>query len=160
MTSACDTLKLILKLFGSVIRSNIQSPVGSFGVDIPREERYQKSVKCYEYLNKIRSLVVKKQSLPGGIGSSLREVHTLMQSQLDWRPPKMSLLKFKNASVWWRGWWMSTKVGKIWAVFNNKINKFFNLNWEALRRSIECDGWNSPLGFEGFTHVFKGTATD
>lgn len=104
MTSACDTLKLILKLFGSVIRNNVQSPVGSFGVDIPREERYQKCVKCYEYLNKIRSLVVKKQSLPGSIGSSLREIHTLMQSQLDWRPPKMCLLKFKNASVWWQGW--------------------------------------------------------
>nr|CAI5839251.1 unnamed protein product [Callosobruchus analis] len=67
ITVGCDTLKLVLKHFGSVIKNNIQSPVGSFGVDITREER---------------SFIVKKQSLPS-IGSSFREVHELMCNFLD-----------------------------------------------------------------------------
>ncbi|KAF5302116.1 hypothetical protein FQA39_LY10451 [Lamprigera yunnana] len=83
MTVACNTLKLILKHFGSVIRTNIQFPVGSFGVDISREERYQKSLKCYDYLGQIRSLLLKKQAMPGSIGSNFRETHTLMQHTFD-----------------------------------------------------------------------------
>jgi katanin p80 WD40 repeat-containing subunit B1 len=35
----CDAMKLILKNFGSVIKSNIDSGV-THGVDISREERY------------------------------------------------------------------------------------------------------------------------
>ena len=33
-------MKLILKNFGSVIKSNIDSPIQTVGVDISREERY------------------------------------------------------------------------------------------------------------------------
>jgi len=83
MTVGCTTLKLILRHFGSVIRSNIQSPVGSFGVDIPREERYQKSLKCYEMLSQLRGCVTKKLSLPGDIGNTFKEVHTMMINTLD-----------------------------------------------------------------------------
>ncbi|CAG9825798.1 unnamed protein product [Phaedon cochleariae] len=78
----CNTLKLVLKHFGPVIRNNIQAPIGSFGVDIPREERYQKSLKCQDMLSHIRSFIVKKQTLPG-IGTSFKEVYTLMQNFLD-----------------------------------------------------------------------------
>ena len=35
----CDAMKLILKNFGSVIKSNIDSPIQTVGVDISREER-------------------------------------------------------------------------------------------------------------------------
>uniref|UniRef100_A0A1Y1KUQ5 Katanin p80 WD40 repeat-containing subunit B1 n=1 Tax=Photinus pyralis TaxID=7054 RepID=A0A1Y1KUQ5_PHOPY len=83
MTVACNSLKLILKHFGSVIKSCIQSPVGSFGVDISREERYQKSLKCYDYLGQVRSLLLKKQAIPGTLGGNFREVHTLMQHTFD-----------------------------------------------------------------------------
>lgn len=83
MTVGCTTLKLILRHFGPVIRSNIQSPVGSFGVDIPREERYQKSVKCHEMLSQLRSCIVKKLSLPGNVGATFREVQTMMVTTLD-----------------------------------------------------------------------------
>ena len=38
----CDAMKLILKNFGSVIKSNIDSPIQTVGVDISREERYTK----------------------------------------------------------------------------------------------------------------------
>ncbi|KAG5876724.1 hypothetical protein JTB14_015513 [Gonioctena quinquepunctata] len=82
MTVGCNTLKLILRHFGPVIRSNIHTPAGSFGVDIPREERYQKSIKCQEMLSQLRSFIVKKQTLPG-IGSSFKEINSLMQNCLD-----------------------------------------------------------------------------
>ncbi|CAG9767471.1 unnamed protein product [Ceutorhynchus assimilis] len=83
MTLGCTTLKLILRHFGPVIRSNIQAPVGSFGVDIPREERYQKSVKCHEMLSQLRSCVVKKLSLPGNLGASFKDVQAMMVTSLD-----------------------------------------------------------------------------
>ena len=40
ITVGCDAMKLILKNFGSVIKSNIDSPIQTVGVDISREERY------------------------------------------------------------------------------------------------------------------------
>lgn len=83
MITACNTLKLILKHFGSVIKTNVQSPAGSFGVDISREERYHKSLKCYDHFGKIRTLLLKKQALPGTVGSNFREIHTLMQHTFD-----------------------------------------------------------------------------
>lgn len=83
MTLGCNTLKVILRLFGPVIRSNIQAPVGSFGVDIPREERYQKAVKCHEMLSQLRSCIAKKLTLPGTVGASFREVQTMMATSLD-----------------------------------------------------------------------------
>ena len=42
ITVGCDAMKLILKNFGSVIKSNIDSPIQTVGVDISREERYTK----------------------------------------------------------------------------------------------------------------------
>lgn len=83
MTTGCNTLKLILKHFGPVIKTNVQSPVGSFGVDISREERYMKSVKCHDYLLEIRSFLTKKQTISGTLGSAFREVTTLMQNTFD-----------------------------------------------------------------------------
>lgn len=83
ITTGCNTLKLILKHFGPVIKTNIQSPVGSFGVDLSREERYRKSVKCHEHLVKIRSFLLKKQTTPGTVGSTFKEVTTLMENTLD-----------------------------------------------------------------------------
>ena len=43
----CDAMKLILKNFGSVIKSNIDSPIQTVGVDISREERYTKLHQFY-----------------------------------------------------------------------------------------------------------------
>ncbi|KAF7273298.1 hypothetical protein GWI33_013988 [Rhynchophorus ferrugineus] len=83
VTLGCDAIKLILKHFGPVIRSNINSPVGSFGVDIPREERYQKSVKCHELLSQLRTCISKKLSLPGRASLCFREVESLMALSLD-----------------------------------------------------------------------------
>ncbi|XP_050501448.1 katanin p80 WD40 repeat-containing subunit B1 isoform X2 [Diabrotica virgifera virgifera] len=82
LTVGCNTLKFILRHFGDTIRNNVHSPVGSFGVDISREERYQKSVRCHEFFTEIRSFVVKKQTLPG-IGTSFKEIHKMIQTVFD-----------------------------------------------------------------------------
>ena len=39
MTAGCNSLRLILKNFASVIKTNIESPIQTVGVDISREER-------------------------------------------------------------------------------------------------------------------------
>jgi katanin p80 WD40 repeat-containing subunit B1 len=39
MTLGCNALMLILRNFARVIKTNIQTPVQTLGVDIPREER-------------------------------------------------------------------------------------------------------------------------
>ncbi|CAB4068466.1 KATNB1 [Lepeophtheirus salmonis] len=61
----CGAMKLILKNFASVIKSNIDSPVQNLGVDISREERHNKCMQCYKDLVKIRSLILKKQNIAG-----------------------------------------------------------------------------------------------
>ena len=47
ITVGCDAMKLILKNFGSVIKSNIDSPIQTVGVDISREERYTWKITYY-----------------------------------------------------------------------------------------------------------------
>ena len=47
VTGASAALKLILKNFGSVIRSNIDTPSTTVGVDISKEERLNKCLDCY-----------------------------------------------------------------------------------------------------------------
>lgn len=90
-----------MKHFGHVIKNNIQSPVGSFGVDISREERYQKSQRCYDMLVALKKFISKKQS--GAVGNVFKEILTLFQTTLDWRrPPKLAQMKFKNSSVWFK----------------------------------------------------------
>lgn len=75
----CGAAKLILKNFASVIKSNIDSPVQTVGVDISREERHRKCMQCYKDLVKIRSLIIKRQSMQGKLGHTFRELAILMQ---------------------------------------------------------------------------------
>lgn len=83
LLTGCSTLKLILRHFGPVIKANLQAPVGSFGVDIPREERYNKSVKCHEHLKSLKTNIAKKCKAPNNVGATFREVNTLIQTMLD-----------------------------------------------------------------------------
>merc|ERR1719220_3194328 len=78
ITVGCDAMKLILKNFGSVIKSNIDSGV-THGVDISREERHNKCMECYKDLVKIRSLILKRQAMQGKLGHTFRELSILMQ---------------------------------------------------------------------------------
>ncbi|XP_022238282.1 katanin p80 WD40 repeat-containing subunit B1-like [Limulus polyphemus] len=78
MSVGCASLKLILKNFATVIKINITAPPG-IGVDINREERYNKCVSCYNQLLSIRTFLLKRQTMQGILGHSFRELHLLMQ---------------------------------------------------------------------------------
>ncbi|XP_076330249.1 katanin p80 WD40 repeat-containing subunit B1-like isoform X3 [Tachypleus tridentatus] len=78
MTVGCSSLKLILKNFATVIKTNVVAPPG-IGVDISREERYNKCVSCYNQLLSIRAFLLKRQTMQGKLGHSFRELHMLMQ---------------------------------------------------------------------------------
>ncbi|XP_061162982.1 katanin p80 WD40 repeat-containing subunit B1-like isoform X4 [Saccostrea echinata] len=79
VTAACEALKIMLKNFGPVIKSNLTAPP-SQGVDISREERYRKCRQCYENLSMIRTTISKRMGAPGKIGQLLREIQILMAS--------------------------------------------------------------------------------
>lgn len=74
--TSCACLKLILKNFTSLFNQNIKCPPS--GIDITREERYNKCSKCYSYLIATRGYVEEKQHVSGKLGSSFRELHLLL----------------------------------------------------------------------------------
>nr|XP_050846369.1 katanin p80 WD40 repeat-containing subunit B1 isoform X3 [Vespula vulgaris] len=80
ITVGLSALRLILRNFASVIKSNVEAPLHTIGVDVSREERYQKCLSCYEKLSTIRSILLKKQSAPGKLGASFRELSVLIRS--------------------------------------------------------------------------------
>ncbi|XP_052061329.1 katanin p80 WD40 repeat-containing subunit B1-like isoform X2 [Mytilus californianus] len=77
--AACHALKIILRNFGPVIKSNITS-APSIGVDLSREERIQKCNACYNFLSEIRITLEKKQSVSGKLGNLYKEVQILMST--------------------------------------------------------------------------------
>uniref|UniRef100_A0A146LI69 Katanin p80 WD40 repeat-containing subunit B1 n=1 Tax=Lygus hesperus TaxID=30085 RepID=A0A146LI69_LYGHE len=79
MRAGCDALRLIVRNFSPLIKSNVLSGSAGFGVDIPREERYQKCVKCYNILVSIRAFLLKRQTLQGPMGQAFRELHVSLQ---------------------------------------------------------------------------------
>lgn len=79
VTAACEALKIMLRNFGPVIKSNLTAPP-SQGVDLSREERYRKCRQCYENLSIIRSKVASRGGTPGKLGQLLREIQILMAS--------------------------------------------------------------------------------
>ncbi|XP_053594219.1 katanin p80 WD40 repeat-containing subunit B1 isoform X2 [Microplitis demolitor] len=81
VTVGCTALKLILRNFAPVIKSNVEAPLHTIGVDVSREERYHKCLACYEKLEAMRTLIKKKQmSSSGQVGSSFREINLLMNT--------------------------------------------------------------------------------
>jgi len=79
VNTSASALKLILKNFSPVIKSNIDTPCNTVGVDISKEERARKCMDCYRELVKIRSGVLKRQTMQGKAGHSYRELAILMQ---------------------------------------------------------------------------------
>ncbi|XP_011330395.1 katanin p80 WD40 repeat-containing subunit B1 isoform X2 [Ooceraea biroi] len=82
ITVACSALRLILRNFAPVIKSNVEAPLHTIGVDVSREERYHKCLSCYEKLSAIRPVLLKKQSsnTSGKLGASFRELAVLIRS--------------------------------------------------------------------------------
>ena len=80
VNNSAAAMKLILKNFATVIKSNIDSGTGSsVGVDISKEERANKCMECYRELVKIRSGILKRQTMQGKAGHAYRELAILMQ---------------------------------------------------------------------------------
>ena len=79
VNNSAAAMKLILKNFGPVIKSNIDAPSSSVGVDISKEERANKCMECYKELVKIRSGILKRQTIQGKAGHAYRELAILMQ---------------------------------------------------------------------------------
>ncbi|ESO90828.1 hypothetical protein LOTGIDRAFT_191659 [Lottia gigantea] len=77
VTTTCQSLKLILKNMGPVIKANISS-APSIGVDISREERHQKCNACYQTLMAVRTLIEKRQAIPGKLGNMYKQLQILM----------------------------------------------------------------------------------
>ncbi|XP_015592392.1 katanin p80 WD40 repeat-containing subunit B1 isoform X2 [Cephus cinctus] len=80
VTVGCSALRLILRNFAPVIKSNVEAPLHTIGVDVSREERYHKCLSCYEKLGTIRTLLLKKQSSPGKLGAGFRELGVLIRT--------------------------------------------------------------------------------
>uniref|UniRef100_A0A0C9QVJ2 Katanin p80 WD40 repeat-containing subunit B1 n=1 Tax=Fopius arisanus TaxID=64838 RepID=A0A0C9QVJ2_9HYME len=80
VTVGSAALKLILRNFAPVIKSNVEAPLHSIGVDVSREERYHKCLSCYERLEALRPIIQKKQSSTGQMGASFRELNVLMNT--------------------------------------------------------------------------------
>eukprot|EP00058_Branchiostoma_floridae_P017362 XP_002602850.1 hypothetical protein BRAFLDRAFT_128944 [Branchiostoma floridae] len=76
--TACNALKIVLRSFSSIIKTNVQAPPAGGGVDISREERYKKCKVCHGHLMSIRGLVEKKQSMSGKLGSTFRELQIML----------------------------------------------------------------------------------
>nr|CAB3257952.1 katanin p80 WD40 repeat-containing subunit B1 [Phallusia mammillata] len=76
MNVGCNSLKLVLKNFAQVIRSNLKTPPSA--VDISREERHRKCKACYQDLASIRSILESKQQTSGKMGSQFRELKILI----------------------------------------------------------------------------------
>uniref|UniRef100_A0A1A9WVS0 Katanin p80 subunit C-terminal domain-containing protein n=1 Tax=Glossina brevipalpis TaxID=37001 RepID=A0A1A9WVS0_9MUSC len=53
---ACDTLRVILSNFLSIIQDNLDPWVNGLGVDVTREERHRKCLECQRWLLQIRNL--------------------------------------------------------------------------------------------------------
>ena len=79
VNSTAQALKLILKNFAPVIKSNIDQPGSCVGVDISKEDRARKCMDCYSELVKIRSGILKRQTMQGKAGHAYRELAILMQ---------------------------------------------------------------------------------
>lgn len=78
MAVCCESLQLILKNFSSVIKTNVQWSSPTIGVDISKEERYAKCVKCYDNLISIRTFLLKRQTMQGKLGQSFRELQSML----------------------------------------------------------------------------------
>ncbi|XP_063229661.1 katanin p80 WD40 repeat-containing subunit B1 isoform X2 [Bacillus rossius redtenbacheri] len=79
MKVGSDSLRLVLRNFAPIIKTNVHAPIQTVGVDISREERYTKCVNCYKKLMSVRAFLLKRQTLQGKLGQTFRELLLLME---------------------------------------------------------------------------------
>jgi len=69
-----SSLKLIMRNFSPLIKSTLSTPPGALGVDLVREERYQKCEGCYRHLIEIRDVLQSRTKASGRIGTICKEL--------------------------------------------------------------------------------------
>lgn len=69
----CAVIKLILKMFGPVIKENMQAPTGH-GIDINREERYEKCQNCYSHLISLKDEAYKLKATSEPVSRLIRDL--------------------------------------------------------------------------------------
>jgi len=79
ISCGCKILKLILKSFGPLIKSNIAAPPVQGGVDITREERYEKCHTCHSHLLSLREEAWRLSKDSGHASRVIREESLLNQ---------------------------------------------------------------------------------
>ncbi|XP_046842811.1 LOW QUALITY PROTEIN: katanin p80 WD40 repeat-containing subunit B1-like [Xenia sp. Carnegie-2017] len=78
--TGASIIKLVLRNFSPVIKSNMAAPPVSVGVDVVREERFQKCQLCHAHLLALRSVIKTKVNVSGRNGSLFRELSLLLSS--------------------------------------------------------------------------------
>jgi len=73
-----SVVQLVLRLFGQLILDNIRSPPADGGIDISREERYDRCVQVHRGLRSMRRAIVSRMEDPGKIGSQLRSLDKML----------------------------------------------------------------------------------
>jgi len=79
-TTSLQSVKLILKNFGNVIKTNLSAPPSGGGIDIQREERYDKCRQCWQLLTGFwKTLERNFSNPPAPMEPIIREVQFLLQ---------------------------------------------------------------------------------
>ncbi|CAL1539380.1 unnamed protein product [Lymnaea stagnalis] len=78
--TAANSIKLVLRNFGALIKANMEEPPSST-VDISREERHKKCLACYTILSSIKSTIQSTHtSVTAKLAGVFREIMLLMVS--------------------------------------------------------------------------------
>ncbi|CAK9295196.1 unnamed protein product [Gordionus sp. m RMFG-2023] len=80
MTLSCKALKLILKNFGSLIKSSQNRSTVIIGVDLSREERFKKCHSCYKHLSSIKNHFDNSILFGGKLGKEIKDLQILLQT--------------------------------------------------------------------------------
>jgi len=72
VTTGTATVQMVVKCFGQMVTQNLRSPPAPGGIDISREDRYEKCVLFQTHVKMLRKAMAHRLNTPGKIGSSLR----------------------------------------------------------------------------------------
>eukprot|EP00041_Stephanoeca_diplocostata_P029832 m.888961 g.888961 ORF g.888961 m.888961 type:complete len:650 (-) comp23641_c0_seq2:1851-3800(-) len=80
ITTASTTVQMIVKAFGQMVLDNVRVPPAAGGIDISREERYERCSQVFKGLRKIKSVAQQRSDEPGKVGSQLRSLSKMLHS--------------------------------------------------------------------------------
>lgn len=78
VTTGTATVQMVIKCFGQMVTQNLRSPPAPGGIDISREDRYEKCVLFQTHVKMLRKAMAHRLNTPGKIGSSLRALDKVL----------------------------------------------------------------------------------